>query len=108
MNRHRVIYTLLVWLSLIGAMTGTLTAQSSQTIVNNKAGSLSSKLSDLEGVTDLTVQGVMDATDLAAIAKALPDLLRLDLEKVTFKAYFDPYDPYSGSSADCFPIGLNG
>lgn len=108
MNRHRVIYTLLVWLSLIGAMTGTLTAQSSKTIDNNKAGSLSSKLTDLEGVTDLTVQGVMDATDLAAIAKALPDLLRLDLEKVTFKEYVDPYDPYSGSSADCFPIGLNG
>lgn len=108
MNRHRVLYTLLVWLSLIGAMTGTLTAQSSKTIDNNKAGSLSSKLTDLEGVNDLTVQGVMDATDLAAIAKALPDLLRLDLEKVTFKAYFDPYDPYSGSSADCFPIGLNG
>lgn len=109
MNRHRVIYTLLVWLSLIGAMTGTLSAQSNQTIVNNKAGSLSSKLTDLEGVTDLTIEGVMDATDLAAIAKALPDLLRLDLEKVTFKEYIDPYDSYSGSSsADCFPIGLNG
>lgn len=109
MNRHRVLYTLLVWLSLIGAMTGTLSAQSSQTIVNNKAGSLSSKLTDLEGVTDLTIEGVMDATDLAAIAKALPDLLRLDLEKVTFKEYIDPYDPYGGSSsADCFPIGLNG
>lgn len=109
MNRHRVIYTLLVWLSLIGAMTGTLSAQSSQTIASDKAGSLSSKLTDLEGVTDLTIEGVMDATDLAAIAKALPDLLRLDLEKVTFKEYIDPYDPYSGSSsADCFPIGLNG
>ena len=108
MNRHRVLYTLLVWLSLIGAMTGTLSAQSSQTIVNNKAGSLSSKLTDLEGVTDLTIEGVMDATDLAAIAKALPDLLRLDLEKVTFKEYIDPYDSYSGSSADCFPVGLNG
>ncbi|MDD6929126.1 MAG: hypothetical protein SOW36_01950 [Porphyromonas sp.] len=80
MNRHRVIYTLLVWLSLIGAMTGTLTAQSSHTIVNDKAGSLSNKLTGLEGVTDLTIKGVMDASDLVAIAKALPDLLRLDLE----------------------------
>lgn len=107
MKRFKTIYLLLLSLCLVG-MTQPLVAQSSKTIASDKAGSLSSKLTGLEGVTDLTITGIMDATDLAAIAKALPDLLRLDLEQVSFKKHLDPYDPYGGPSADCFPFGLNG
>lgn len=106
MKRLHTLCLLLLSLCIVSIQQ--LSAQSSETIINNQAGMLSGKLAGLNGVTDLTIQGVMDSRDLKSIATLLPDIVRLDLEEVSFKQYFDPYDPYNSPSADCFPAGLNG
>lgn len=107
MKRFRLLNILLLWLATIGSMTTGLTAQTSRMILNSQVGALRGKLAGLDGVTDLTVQGVIDAQDLKAIAEILPNIIRLDLEEVSFKALIDPYDPYSSTSDDCFTTGLS-
>lgn len=84
-----------------------LLAQKSKIIINDTAGKLASKLSSLDKLSDLTIQGPINSFDLQAIGNKLPDLLRLNLKEATFKAFVDPYDPYSSTSDNCFTSGLS-